>query len=55
MLPSGSGAWRRQFRFAVQIVDFYQARQHLGRLAEAQFGAGSEAGAAWVDQRETCP
>jgi hypothetical protein len=30
-----------QFLFAVQIVDFYQARQHLGRLAEAQLGAGS--------------
>jgi hypothetical protein len=41
-----------QFPFAVQIVDYYHAREHLGTVAAARFGEGSAAAQEWVAARE---
>lgn len=54
----GDGAawiWRlaaAQFPRAIEIVDFYHASQHLGKIAQARFGAGSAAASMWVEQRK---
>jgi Uncharacterised protein family (UPF0236) len=37
---------------ALQILDFYHACEHLGTLAEAMFGAGTEAGREWQQARQ---
>lgn len=41
-----------QFPFAIEIVDYYHARQHLGTVAAARFGEGTAAAQAWVTARE---
>jgi hypothetical protein len=41
-----------QFPFAIQIVDYYHAREHLGTVAAARFGEGSAAATEWVAARE---
>jgi uncharacterized protein UPF0236 len=41
-----------QFPFALQIVDDYHAREHLGTVAAARFGEGSAAAQEWVAARE---
>jgi hypothetical protein len=57
-LVLGDGAlwiWQvsaRQFPGAIEIVDFYHATQHLYLLANAHFGAESEAGRGWVAARQ---
>ncbi len=55
----GDGAawiWRiaaAQFPWAIEIIDFCHASQHLWKIAEAQFGRQSPAALAWVEQRKT--
>jgi hypothetical protein len=41
-----------QFPFAIQIVDYYHAREHLGTVAAARFGEGTAAAQEWVAARE---
>lgn len=41
----------KQFAGAVQIVDFFHAAEHLGKVAEARFGVGSEEGKVWLSAR----
>jgi hypothetical protein len=41
-----------QFPFAIQIVDYYHAREHLGTVAAARFGEGTAAAQEWVGARE---
>jgi hypothetical protein len=40
----------RHFPQAVQIVDYWHMTEHLYAVANAQFGAGSEAARAWVQE-----
>jgi Uncharacterised protein family (UPF0236) len=55
----GDGAawiWRiaaAQFPWAIEIIDFCHACQHLWKIAEAQFGRQSPDASAWVKQRKT--
>lgn len=54
----GDGArWIRHvvedhFPNAVQIVDFYHAREHLWNVANAVYGSGTPQGAAWAKQAD---
>lgn len=41
----------KQFAGAVQIVDFFHAAEHLGKVAEARFGAESVEGRDWLSSR----
>jgi hypothetical protein len=55
----GDGAawiWRiaaAQFPWAIEIIDFCHASQHLWKIAEARFGRQSADASAWVEQRKT--
>jgi len=42
----------RQFRGAVQIVDFFHAAQHLAELAQARFGKDTQAAQDWLAARQ---
>lgn len=41
----------KQFPGAIQIVDFFHAAEHLGKVAEARFGKESSEGKAWLTAR----
>jgi hypothetical protein len=41
-----------QFPFAIQILDYYHATEHLATVAHAQFGEGKPEAAAWLAARE---
>lgn len=41
-----------QFPFAIQILDYYHATEHLATVANAQFGEGKPEAKAWVAARE---
>jgi hypothetical protein len=43
--------FRKNFPLAVHILDFWHAKEHLVALGQALFGAGSDAGREWLDQR----
>lgn len=43
----------RQFPFAIQILDFYHACDHLCLVAESMFGKGTQAGKEWQKQQQT--
>jgi hypothetical protein len=50
----GSGLedfFRKNFPLAVHILDFWHAKEHLVELGQAIFGAESDAGQEWLDQR----
>lgn len=55
----GDGAawiWRltaAQFPFAIEIVDFYHASQHLWKIAEARFEGRTQEALAWVEARKS--
>jgi len=59
VVVSGDGAawiWQlaaKQFAGAVQIVDFFHAAEHLGKVAEARFGEGNPEGKTWLSARLT--
>jgi uncharacterized protein UPF0236 len=42
-----------QFPYAVQILDYYHATEHLWKVANARFGEETPEAAAWVKARET--
>ncbi len=42
----------RQFRGAVQIVDFFHAAQHLAEVAQARFGKDTQAAQEWLAARQ---
>jgi hypothetical protein len=42
----------KQFRGAVQIVDFFHAAQHLAELAQARFGKDTQAAQDWLVARQ---
>jgi len=42
----------KQFRGAVQIVDFFHAAQHLAELAQARFGKDTQAAQDWLAARQ---
>lgn len=41
----------KQFPQAIQIVDFFHAAEHLGKVAEARFGQGTQEGKLWQSSR----
>ena len=43
--------FRKNFPLAVHILDFWHAKEHLVELGQALFGAESDAGREWLDQR----
>lgn len=45
--------FRKNFPLVVPILDFWHVKEYLVELGQALFGAGSDAGKAWLDQR--CP
>lgn len=50
----GSGLedfFRKNFPLAVHILDFWHAKEHLVELGQALFGAASDAGREWLDER----
>lgn len=42
----------RLFPGAIQILDFYHASEHLGKVAEAMYGKGSVLSHAWLQARQ---
>jgi len=41
-----------QFPYAVQILDYFHATQHLWKVANARFGEETKEAAAWIEARE---